>query len=102
MWNFFTDVFNPGGIGMGTYRTEFREIEAYARMTRQIILPQEAMLIRQLCELHMVVQAQKRKRNPKQPDAPPLENLTAMDDSKGLKAMFARYGGSKKTKPTEK
>lgn len=91
VWNFFTDIFNPGGIGMGPYRTEFREIEAYSRVMRIIIQPREAFLIRALAELFMIVQSRKKSGGD-------VKNQTSMTDSQGLKAMFSRQGKRPKSK----
>lgn len=97
VWEWFTDVFNPGGIGMGPYRTEYREIEAYARVTGEIITPSEAKIIRLLCETYMRVESEKEMTKNK--GAPPgTKNLTDMTDSSGLKSIFSRMGA----KPAKK
>ena len=91
MWDFFTEVFNPGGVGMGPYRTEFREIEAYARMTRQSITPTEAYLIRDLAELYIMIDAKKS-------GTPGLKNETPMSDSEGLRRLFSNAGRDRPAK----
>jgi hypothetical protein len=93
VWDFFTDIFNPGGYGMGPFRALFTEIEAYSRVTRNIILPTEAFIIRDLCEEFMKAQAEKEDAKKRLPaGAKPIKNLTKMNDTDGLKRLFGAFG----------
>lgn len=93
VWGWFCEVFNPGGVGMGPYRTEFREIQAYADMTHTYIKPSEARLIRRLCETYMEVDAEKDKQ-PNKGVPPGVKNVTTMKDSSGIRAIFANAGST--------
>lgn len=96
VWTYFCEVFNPGGVGMGPYRTEFREIQAFAEMTHTYIKPSEVRLIRRLCEIYMEVDAEKDKQTAatKQSVPPGVKNLTTMKDTSGIRAIFANAGST--------
>ena len=108
LWVWFTEVFNPGGVGMGPYRTHFTEIEAYARMTRIKIEPWEALALRAMAEAYVIVNHEKTNKDKPNKGAvidkdkvtglPPGKKLTKlipMSDSKGLLEMFRGMGRNK-------
>jgi hypothetical protein len=101
VWQWFIDVFNPGGVGMGPYRTEFREIEAFARVTNQIIRGHEALMIRKLAELYMRVDYERQtkeadKDKPTKNGVPPgTKNVTTMKDAAGVAAIFRGAGSDR-------
>jgi hypothetical protein len=75
---------------MGSYRPEFREIEAYSRQMREYINPFETLLIRSLAEAYMIASDEKRKRDANKPTG--LQNETDMSDTERVKAIFMRAG----------
>lgn len=94
----FTEVFDPNGYGFGPCLLKYEEIRAYSISTRTMIHPNEVMILRGLSELYLTID---HKRNKRAGDAP-MKNVTSMNDNAGLKAMFARAGTTKKSKPAAK
>lgn len=91
LWNWFVEVFNPGGVGFGPYRVPFSEIEAYASVTRQIILPREARLIRRLSEEYLKVYAEKQEKDMKSGGNTP-SGFKSVQGNKNLRSMFMSKG----------
>lgn len=94
VWTWFCEVFNPGGVGMGAYRTEYREIQAYADMTHTHITPSEARLIRRFCEVYIEVDSQKKPGAQNKGLPPGAKNVTTMKDTAGIRAIFANAGST--------
>lgn len=90
VWEWFLEIFNPGGYGMGPFPIEYQEIEAFSRVSRNVIEPVEAAMIRRLSNVFVSVKARESKT--------PLEKKTDMSDSKGLKELFSKAGAVKKQK----
>ena len=98
VWEWFTDLFNPGGVGMGPYRVEYQEIEAYSRVTGEIIHGWEAIVIRRLCETYIIVRSEVDKKPSTSSLPPGMKNVTTMNDTAGLKSLFLGQG-TRKPKP---
>jgi hypothetical protein len=95
VWGWFTDIFNPGGVGMGPYRPAFTEIEAFARLNRLDIKPWEVMAIRALAETYIVWDDEKEKKKAKTGG---VKNPVDMTNAAGLRALFEKQGLKKPTK----
>jgi hypothetical protein len=107
VWLWFRLVFNPGGVGFGPFRIPFAEIEAFARSQNLIILPDEALLMRDLSGKFIEVWGDKQTAKLNQqntaptPGKPGLKNLVSMRDSQGIKSLFMGLG-AKPPKPKRK
>jgi hypothetical protein len=89
-------VFNSNGVGFGPFRVPFAEIEAFAKSQGLYIKPWEALLIRHLSEVYIMVDDERSKKKP----APTLESLMAeLDDGEEPEIRVAIPKGMTKVVP---
>jgi hypothetical protein len=83
VWEWFVEVFDPSDGRL----LKFSEIDAYARMTNQMINANEARVLRQLSQTYLRVQSEKKR-----PGVEGAKNLTDMSDTKGIRRIFMSKG----------
>jgi len=93
VWTWFTQIFNPGGVGMGPHKLPFAEIGWFARMTHAIIEPWEVLALRELSQAFVIVSSEKQRDVPSN-----ATNLTTMQDNTGLRSLFMSQGSRKPAK----
>jgi hypothetical protein len=94
VWGWFTDIFNPGGVGMGPFRPSFLEIEAFGRTQGISLRAWEVMAIRALAEVYIIWDAEKQDKK----KTGGVDKPVAMTDNAGLRALFEKQGLKKPAK----
>lgn len=92
LYDWFNELYLPGGYGFGPFALEYREIEAYSDALGLDMRPFERRTVRQISEAYAGTWHAKEAKKNSTPDG--MTEVSA-DDHQGIKALFSKAGKGK-------